>query len=202
MVWNYFTPLCCLSISPLINSIWLPGCTKSSCKQITLALRPFPYPKIQFLICIMRAKGGQCLLIIKMHLFTGSCPVSPASFTPALFCNQSQGSGGSTGLVMCSRWAQSLWTDKRRMFMIQRACTSTGESGGLPFTNMTCWRPVIFGIISLFFALWSSYVINTCNVTRCLIITHKFPPFHAFIPGKCKSGLAAGKNLISMTSMA
>lgn len=97
---------------------------------------------------------------------------------------------------MCSRWAQSLWTDKRRMFMIQRACTSTGESGGLPFTNMTCWRPVIFGIISLFFALWSSYVINTCNVTRCLIITHKFPPFHAFIPGKCKSGLAAGKNLI------
>ena len=78
LVWNYFTPLCCLSISPLINSIWLPGCTKSSCKQITLGFHPLPSPKIQFLICIMRAKGGQCLLVIRIHLFTGSYPVADA----------------------------------------------------------------------------------------------------------------------------
>lgn len=55
---------------------------------------PVPFPKTQSLICIMRGKGGQCLLIIKMHLFTGSRPVAQAWFTPALSCNHSQGSGG------------------------------------------------------------------------------------------------------------
>lgn len=83
---------------------------------------PRPFPKTQLLICIMRGNGGRCLLIIKMHLFTGGRPVAPTWFTPALSYNPSQGSGGgaSPQKERDDLWKSKEFSDSSTLAAIKR----------------------------------------------------------------------------------
>lgn len=99
-----------------------------------------PVPKTQSLIYMMRSNRGHCLLTIKMHLFTGSRPVAPTWFTPALSSHHSQGSGGGTSpakvcKVTRKRWLmekQRVLGQERASFIMNRRLLLPGRSDGGP----------------------------------------------------------------------